>query len=352
MHTFGTVGWYATAGNTCAAVLARRRPAPRREHKLDRTVELPSCVNAVLQSEGSRHPHVTDRRYTIVLTDRGTGVVRQFSVSPRPAFLAVVLVLALPILIGLGARWSATARIAELETRNAVLEMENGSFRDATAELASQIDSLQTAVDDIGVRSQVDPEAELAMTRLPERVRSRAMGGAALSPLFGSGFSDNAFGVMRDLLGVIEQRLASVRNDVDRRQALVAATPSMWPIAGWISSGFGNRRDPFTGEHSFHPGLDISADYGAPVHAPADGVVESAGYAGNYGNLITVDHGFGLVTRYGHLSRFGVYPGQRIRRGDVIGHVGSTGRSTSPHLHYEVLVNGQLTNPFRLLAGR
>ena len=294
-----------------------------------------------------------DRRYTIVLTDRATGVARQFLVSPRPAALAIACVLALPILIGLGARWSASARIAELESRNAVLEMENASFRDATGELASQIDSLQNAVDDIGIRAKVDPDAERAVSRLPERVRSRAMGGAPVAaPLLGGAFSENAFGVMRDLLSMIEQRLATVRNDVDRRQALVSATPSMWPITGWISSGFGNRRDPFTGEHTFHPGLDISADYGAAVQAPADGTVESAAYAGNYGNLVTLDHGFGLATRYGHLSRFQVFPGQRVRRGDVIGYVGSTGRSTSPHLHYEVLVNGQLTNPFRLLAGR
>lgn len=296
---------------------------------------------------------VTDKRYTIVLTDRATGIARQFFVSPRPAALAVACVLTLPVLIGLGARWSASARIAELEARNAVLDMENASFRDATAELASQIDSLQTAVDDIGVRARVDPAAERAVSRLPERVRSRAMGGAPVAaPLFGGGFSQNAFGVMRDLLSMIEQRLATVRNDVDRRQALISATPSMWPITGWISSGFGNRRDPFNGERTFHPGLDISADYGAAVQAPADGMVESAAYAGNYGNLITLDHGFGLATRYGHLSRFHVFPGQRVRRGDVIGYVGSTGRSTSPHLHYEVLVNGQLTNPFRLLAGR
>ena len=299
------------------------------------------------------HLDVHKGRFTLALADRSTGVVRQFTVPVVRLAVVSTCVLALPILIGLGARWSASARIAELEARNAVLHMENASFRDATGELAGQIASLQSAVDDIGARATVDPDAERALARLPERVRSRAMGGASVTtPLLGGGFSENAFGVMRDLLGVIEQRLASVRNDVDRRQALVSATPSMWPIAGWISSGFGHRRDPFTGENAFHPGLDISADHGSPIHAPADGRVESAGFSGNYGNLITLDHGFGLVTRYGHLARYAVFAGQDIRRGDVIGYVGSTGRSTSPHLHYEVLVNGQLTNPLRLLAGR
>jgi murein DD-endopeptidase MepM/ murein hydrolase activator NlpD len=177
-------------------------------------------------------------------------------------------------------------------------------------------------------------------------------GGSLTTPLLGGGFSENAFGVIRELLGVIEQRLASVRNDVDRRQALVSATPSMWPIVGWISSDFGNRRDPFTGTNDFHPGLDISAQHGSPIHAPADGTIDSAGFNGNYGNMVVIEHGFGLATRYGHMSRFVVAAGQPIRRGEVIGYVGSTGRSTSPHLHYEVLVNGQLTNPFRFLAGR
>jgi murein DD-endopeptidase MepM/ murein hydrolase activator NlpD len=155
---------------------------------------------------------------------------------------------------------------------------------------------------------------------------------------------------VRDLLGVIEHRLASVRVGVEKRQALASATPSIWPIAGWISSGFGTRRDPFTGAADFHSGLDISGDRGEPIIAPADGTVTGASFSGNYGNLVTLDHGFGLGTRYGHLSSFAVSPGQRVRRGDIIGYVGSTGRSTSPHLHYEVLVNGQLTNPLRLLS--
>jgi murein DD-endopeptidase MepM/ murein hydrolase activator NlpD len=308
---------------------------------------------AVVRFRGSHQLIVVNRRYTIVLADRATGVVRRFTISLRPVVGAVLCVMALPVLIGFGARRSADARIAELEATNTALVLENESFRAATGELAGQITSLQTAVDDIGARAKVDPNAERAVNRLPERVRSRAMGGGPVTTsLPGASFSENTFGVLRDLLGMLEDRLATVRTDVDRRQALIAATPSMWPIAGWISSGFGNRRDPFTGGSDFHPGLDISADHGAPIFAPADGVVESASYNGNYGNMVVIDHGFGLVTRYGHMSRFAVSSRQTIRRGDVIGYVGSTGRSTSSHLHYEVLVNGQLTNPLRLLAGR
>ena len=264
-------------------------------------------------------------------------------------------VLALPVLVGLGAMWSAQAAISQLEATNARLQMENDSFREATGELSAQISSLQSAVDAIGVQAAVDPDVDRAMRRLPAPIRERAMGGApgdfaapVLSGAFGS--PDTAFGVLRDILGVIEQRLASVRIGVDRRQALASATPSIWPIAGWISSGFGNRRDPFTGGQDYHPGLDISGTHGQQVQAPADGTVTSVGYNGNYGNQILIDHGFGLVTRYAHLSRFDVAVGEQVRRGQVIGYVGSTGRSTNPHLHYEVLVNGRLTNPLRLLS--
>jgi murein DD-endopeptidase MepM/ murein hydrolase activator NlpD len=149
---------------------------------------------------------------------------------------------------------------------------------------------------------------------------------------------------------VLESRLTAVRYGVERRQALASATPSMWPVAGWLSSSFGDRPDPFNGEGNFHPGIDISAERGMPVYATADGTVESAAFNGNYGNLIVIDHGFGLATRYGHLWRFAVQAGHAVKRGDLIGYVGSTGRSTSPHLHYEVTLNGRLINPLRLLT--
>jgi murein DD-endopeptidase MepM/ murein hydrolase activator NlpD len=112
------------------------------------------------------------------------------------------------------------------------------------------------------------------------------------------------------------------------------------------------RADPFTGKRDFHPGLDISANTGTPIFATASGKVELAAPSGDYGNLVVVDHGYGLVTRYGHLSKFLVWQGSEVKRGDVVGYVGSTGRATGPHLHYEVLANGKLINPLQLLVGR
>ena len=112
----------------------------------------------------------------------------------------------------------------------------------------------------------------------------------------------------------------------------------------------GYRRDPVTGGADFHPGLDIAGDKGQPVYATAAGRVVQVGYQGSYGNLIVVEHGFGLETRYGHLSRFHVARGQQVKRGDVLGLIGSTGRTTGNHLHYEVHANGRLLNPLQLLT--
>lgn len=296
------------------------------------------------------------RRYSIIVADRTSGVVRRFTITLRPVLAVAAACAALPVLMGLGARWSVHAQLSQLEREKATLLVENASYREATGQLTSQISTLQTAVEDLGARAAVDPVASQAMERLPAVVKTRAMGGgapvAALAPMLGSAFGspDAAFGVLHDLLGSLHQRLEAMRSGVERREALANATPSIWPVAGWLSSAYGNRRDPFTGGTDFHPGLDISADRGTPVHATADGLVQSAGWNGNYGNLLVVDHGFGIQTRYGHLSKFAVREGDRVRRGQIIGHVGSTGRSTSPHLHYEILTNGKLTNPLRILA--
>ncbi len=292
------------------------------------------------------------RRYSIVIADRKTGVIRRFTVPLRPALTVTITALTLPILIGLGARWSAKATVDDLTATNARLAVENDNYREATGQLASQISSLQEAVDEIGLTAAVDPAASRAMDKLPVAVRARAIGGGVAGAVIGSAFgpADTAFTVMRDVLGLIENRLAAVRNDVERRRSLADATPSIWPVAGWLTSSFGNRRDPFSGGRDFHPGLDISANYGEPVLAPAAGVITNASVTGNYGNLVVIDHGFGIVTKYGHLSRFGVMNGQEISRGDVLGYVGSSGRSTSPHLHYEIWINDKITNPMRLLG--
>jgi len=284
--------------------------------------------------------------------------MRHLTVNVRVAAGLVLAVIALPILMGLGAKWSAKGEIDQLQSAKALLDVENGSYRAATGELTAQIQSLETVINDLGARSQLDPVQARAMQKLPAVIKTHAAGGStvaqsnAVAELAKTALSspEDTFGVLRDLLQGLENRLRYVRRDVERREALSAATPSIWPAHGWLTGTFGGRSDPFTGEPGFHQGLDISTEKGQPVYATADGTIESASYTGDYGNLIVVEHGFGLVTRYGHLSAFHVKPGQAVKRGDVIGYVGATGRATGAHLHYEIVANGRLINPLQLLT--
>jgi murein DD-endopeptidase MepM/ murein hydrolase activator NlpD len=127
--------------------------------------------------------------------------------------------------------------------------------------------------------------------------------------------------------------------------------PNLWPVEGTLTGSYGTRTDPLSGEGTeFHYGTDISAPIGTPVRAPADGIVTFAAMESGYGRLIQIDHGGGVTTRYGHLSKFFVFAGQEVRRGEKIGAVGNTGRVTAPHLHYEVRTNGVFMNPYRYLV--
>jgi murein DD-endopeptidase MepM/ murein hydrolase activator NlpD len=297
------------------------------------------------------------RRYTIVLADRETGATRRFTFRVRPLVTAVALAFALPIVSGVVLRLGASHEVAHLRASNASLEQENSSYREATGALTTQIESLQAAINDLGIRARVDPMAARAMEKLPAQIRNQggtSMEGASemLTPDVAMSSPERAFGMLQSVLTSLEGHLDILRTSVEKREALLNATPSIWPIHGWLSAGFGMRPDPFTGAADFHPGLDISAEKGTPIHATASGTVELAAPSGDYGNLVVIDHGFGLVTRYGHMSKFAVWQGQEVKRGDIIGYVGSTGRATGPHLHYEVLANGKLMNPIQLLTGK
>ena len=142
-----------------------------------------------------------------------------------------------------------------------------------------------------------------------------------------------------------EKVFESLINDLKRKRNLLSSTPSIWPAKGWLSSGFGYRISPFTGLREFHKGFDISSRKGTKVIATADGVVRFAGRNGLYGNMIKIDHGHGMMTRYGHLEKMLKKRGDAVKRGDVIGLMGNTGRSTGPHVHYEVFLNGLPVNP-------
>jgi len=323
-----------------------------------------------------------ERKYTVILADRANGLTRRFTFSLRPVIMTLTVFAALPILMIYGAKRKAWYEVDQMRTVNSALQAENASYRTATGELTAQLQSLEGVIDELGARSTIDPAAARAMAKLPAAVRQRATGGPVertltSSPSTASGPStssspstpstmtsassvfstsltspEDTFGALRDLLQGLESQLNFVRRDVERRAQLANATPSIWPTHGGLTSFFGGRSDPLTGEPAYHSGIDISAEKGRPVYATADGVVQSTGYTGDYGNLIVLKHAFGLSTRYGHLSAYHVKTGDTVKRGDVIGYIGSTGRSTGSHLHYEILVNGQLMNPLTLLTAQ
>ena len=147
-----------------------------------------------------------------------------------------------------------------------------------------------------------------------------------------------------------ENSFQEIISYITEQRARLTAVPTGWPVKGWITASFGSRIDPFTGSLSYHGGVDIANDMGTPVKSTADGVIVFAQFeGGGYGNLVTINHGNGYMTKFGHMIKYVVTPGQHIKKGQVIGYVGNTGRSTAPHLHYEVKLNGVAVNPVKYL---
>ena len=144
-----------------------------------------------------------------------------------------------------------------------------------------------------------------------------------------------------------EVSFEDLAQDMRERQSVWNSTPSVWPVKGWLSSGFGKRISPFTGRLTMHNGVDIATRQNSPIIAPAEGIVNHEGYHRLLGRFIKISHGNGMQTLYGHLAKSNVRIGQKVKRGDVIGYVGNTGISTGPHVHYEVMVNGLPVNPLR-----
>ena len=143
--------------------------------------------------------------------------------------------------------------------------------------------------------------------------------------------------------------LQHLLSTLSKQKNLLASIPSIAPVDGWITSGFGVRVSPFTGERTDHAGIDIAAPVGTAIMAPADGVVIFSGAKAGFGNFIMVAHGYGVVTRYGHNHQNMVQPGQKVARGEQIATVGDSGRATGPHVHYEVVINGKLENPQKFI---
>jgi murein DD-endopeptidase MepM/ murein hydrolase activator NlpD len=285
--------------------------------------------------------------YTLIVVPHARARFRKFQVSVRLTrwVLGALGVMAL-LLAGILAHytWIAVevAEIRRLRTENLALATKARAYEENAGQLQAKVLQLQSVVTKLGVMAGVEPT-------LPDP----SLGGVGgLSRSETTPPSVDIASTLEGLdqtVGRLSEKSTRLEAYFKEQRELLASTPSIWPLRGYLSAGFGKRADPFTGRSDFHSGIDISVPRGTRVVAPADGVVVFVGAKAGYGKALVIDHGFGVVTRYAHLDGFEVRPGQRVRRGDVIAYSGNTGRSTAPHLHYEVWVNDQARNPIEYI---
>ena len=284
--------------------------------------------------------------YTLIVVPHAKARFRRFQVSVKlikwASAVSATLGLLLVISIVHYARIAVEVHeLRRLRAENRALLTKTVEYEQNAGKLQVKLEYLQRMVTKLGVMAGLEQT-------LPDATVG-GVGGVPAAESKAPTIEPSALHEMDRSLSDLTARSDKLTRFYEDQSVLLASTPSIWPVRGYLSAGFGNRIDPFTGQRDFHAGIDISTPLGTRIHAPADGVVIAVGVKGAYGNAVTVDHGFGIVTQYGHMASFGVKAGQRLRRGDVIGFVGSTGRSTAPHLHYEVWVRDQAQNPIHYI---
>jgi murein DD-endopeptidase MepM/ murein hydrolase activator NlpD len=304
------------------------------------------------------------KRYYILFVARdGDGRVRKIPVPLHYAyaFLAAALVGAFTIV---GLAGSYTRMLLKTESYNQVRQ-ERETLRKNYQQMAQIAHDRTVQVASLGaLANEVTELYGLRQNRMPAGQKGSAADSAAATakdtPLAQAdelsqqqvAHSVDEFYSLRSeaMSGRITRALAGgLSPSFSGDWTMLADAPSLWPVLGRVASSFGERQDPINGEGAFHSGLDIDAPIGTPVRATADGDVTTAAMEGGYGREIVIDHGHDIMTVYGHLSAIGVFPGQHVARGQVIGYVGQSGRATGPHLHYEVRVHNVPVNPHKYL---
>ena len=288
---------------------------------------------------------MADRRWTVMVVPHGSDSPRSFSVSERAVRIAVYVgsTLGLVALIGFGTAVATTGQYISAAIRPTEANAMGSRPRDV-AEVAKRVASLRDTLDVIRKR-----EAQIRLLAgLPSSDSTAAMaagmGEAGDSAARAPSHADVETLIQRaDLLSA---RFAAVTDSLELNAKRFASVPSIMPTAGWLTSQFSRARvHPLLHTTRPHEGIDVSAPMGAPIVAPASGVVTLVTRENGYGNMLEIDHGNGIVTRYAHCSRIDVRTGQRVTRGQRIAAVGSTGLATGPHLHYELHINGKVVNP-------
>lgn len=301
--------------------------------------------------------HKAERRWTVMLVPHGSGVSRAVEVSQSvvKALVGFGSVLGLILLVLGGAALSRGISI----TRSRSVERENRLLSDEIQRMRERLAGLQ---DTIHVFSQREEELRLlaGLAPLDSGVQMGGIGGPAgtwseRDSLAAAGASGQlALSVREDMdalirrANILSHSVGEAYDSLSSHQTRFAATPSIMPTKGWLTSAFSMERvHPILHLARPHEGIDVAAPMGAEIEAPAAGTVTDVRWEDGYGNYLTIDHGYGLVTRYAHCSKILVVRGQRVKRGQRIALVGATGLATGPHLHYEVWVNGKPVNPFK-----
>ena len=301
------------------------------------------------------------KSYTILIVPDRSAPTRKYRVQEtllvRLAWASGVLVL---LLVGMIAHYfMVVGQVGE----NRVLSEENAQLRTQLKLVHERVAHISTTLDrgerfDQKLRALTqlnDPERNLAIGPLhaddrqggDEDPEETASGHGGIPE--DTAFLPSKLDSLQSEAASDEQSIQQLTRYFEDQKNLLSSTPSVWPSRGWVTSDFGIRTDPYTSERSMHRGLDIANEVGTPVMAPSDGVVIFDGTEGGYGNVLVLDHGYGVRTRYGHLSKILVKLGDKVKRGQQVAAVGNTGRSTGPHLHYEVRINGIPEDPRKFI---
>ncbi len=290
--------------------------------------------------------------YTFIIVPNASSRLHKVKLPAQALYvLAVIGLISFFVTVALGFSYAKMAFKAadydKLQAENIDLKVQKKNLEVVTAKLNTKLTTLETRSEKLQNLIENDSLAKRG------RANGPAVGGSTVdyrtADLIAGNNLKAGVELMKDRTSELEATIGILEQLAQRQANIKRYLPNIWPVRGQITSHYGNRVDPFNGDAELHLGLDISALYGSRVHAPADGRIIYAQRKSAYGNLIVIDHGNGVTTRLGHLSAFAVKVGQRVKKGDIVGSVGTTGRSTAPHLHYEVRVNDRPKNPRQYL---
>jgi murein DD-endopeptidase MepM/ murein hydrolase activator NlpD len=290
--------------------------------------------------------------YTFIVVPNASARLHKLRLASGVLYLlAAIGVLSFFVAVGLGFSYTKmsfkAADYDKLQAENTNLKVQKKNLELAALKLGEKIDHLQN------ISEKIQNLLENDTTTNRGKLNGPAVGGSKVdyptAELLGATNLKTGIDELKSRTSEMEEHLSMLNDVAEQRVTRWRLTPNIWPVKGAITSHYGSRSDPFNGDAEMHPGLDISALYGSQVHAPADGKVIYAQRMAAYGNLLIIDHGNGVTTRYGHLSRFSARVGQKVKKNEVVGYVGTTGRTTAPHLHYEVRLNDRPQNPKKYL---